>query len=89
MIEEVAVTLNVNGRHAMTAMTSPVDIGDFITGYLFTEQIVKGLEEIVSLKIEKNVVSVLTADLRHVIGPKKVILSGCGGDSSFLDVKQL
>lgn len=89
VIEEIAVTLNVNGRHAMTAMTSPVNLEEFITGYLYTEQIVRSIDEIESIRVEKNIVSVLTENLRRVLGPKKVILSGCGGDASFLDVKKL
>ena len=89
VIIEMAVTVNVNGRHAMTAMTSPVDLEEFVTGYLYTEQIIKGIGDIESIRVEKDIVSVLTKNPFAVIGPKKVILSGCGGDSSFIDVKRL
>jgi FdhD protein len=89
VIEEIAVTLSVNGGHAMTAMTSPVNLEEFIIGYLYTEQVVRSLEEIESIRVEKNIVSVLTKNLRGIPGPRKVILSGCGGDASFLDVKKL
>jgi len=46
VIDEVPEALFVNGRHAMTAMMSPVGLEDFVTGYLFTEQIIKGADEI-------------------------------------------
>ena len=46
VIEEVPLALFVNGRHAMTAMMSPVQLEDFVTGYLYTEQIIKGIDEI-------------------------------------------
>lgn len=89
VIVEMAITVNVNGRHAMSAMTSPVDLEEFVTGYLYTEQIIKSLADIESIRIDKDIVSVLTKNPFAVIGPKKIILSGCGGDSSFLDVKRL
>jgi len=89
VIEEVPFALFVNGRHAMTAMMSPVQLEDFVTGYLFTEQIIKAVDEIESIKIEKNRLSVITKNLFKVLGPKKTILSGCGGSTSFIDTGKL
>ena len=89
VIEEVPLALFVNGRHAMTAMMSPVQLEDFVTGYLYTEQIIKGVDEIESIKIEKNRMSVITKNLFKVLGPKKTILSGCGGSTSFIDTEKL
>ena len=89
VIDEVPEALFVNGRHAMTAMMSPVDLEDFVTGYLFTEQIIKGADEIESIRIETNRISVITKNLFKVLGPKKTILSGCGGAASFIDTEKL
>jgi FdhD protein len=89
VIEEVPMALFVNGRHAMTAMMSPVQLEDFVTGYLYTEQIIKGVDEIESIRIEKNRMSVITRNLFKVLGPKKTILSGCGGSTSFIDTEKL
>jgi FdhD protein len=89
VVEEVPFALFVNGRHAMTAMMSPIDLEDFVTGYLYTEQIVKNIDEIESIKIEKNRLSVLTKNLFKVLGPKKTILSGCGGSASYIDPEKL
>ena len=89
VVEEVPVALFVNGRHAMTAMMSPVQLEEFVTGFLFTEQIIKGVEEIESIRIEKNRISVITRNLFKVLGPKKTILSGCGGSVSFIDAGKL
>jgi FdhD protein len=89
VIEEVPFALFVNGRHAMTAMMSPSSLEDFVVGYLFTEQIVKSIDEIESIKIEKNRLSVLTKNLFKVLGPKKTILSGCGGSASYIDPEKL
>src|SRR5512137_1020771 len=89
VIEEVPMALFVNGRHAMTAMMSPLQLEDFVTGYLYTEQIIKNIDEIESIRIEKNRMSVITKNLFKVLGPKKTILSGCGGSTSFIDTEKL
>lgn len=89
VIEEVPVTVTVNGRQVATAMTSPADLEEFATGYLFTEGIIKGRGEIESIQVEKASVKVITKNLLRVIGPRKTILSGCGGSSSFLDPAKL
>jgi FdhD protein len=89
VIEEIPMALFVNGRHAMTAMMSPVQLEEFVTGYLFTEQIIKNIDEIESIRIEKNRLSVITKNLFKVLGPKKTILSGCGGSTSFIDTEKL
>ena len=89
VIEEAPMALFVNGRHAMTAMMSPVQLEDFVTGYLYTEQIIKNIDEIESIRLEKNRMSVITKNLFKVLGPKKTILSGCGGSTSFIDTEKL
>jgi FdhD protein len=89
VVEEIPLSLNLNGRNVMTAMMSPVMIEEFIAGFLFTEQIIKSADEIESIRREKNTVSVLTKNPFKVVGGKKIILSGCGGSSSFIDAKKL
>ncbi len=89
VVIEEPIAVFVNGRHAVTAVMSPVDLEDFVTGYLFTEQIIKSLEEIESIRIEKNRISVITTNLFKVLGPKKTILSGCGGSTSYIDAAKL
>ena len=89
VVEEIPYALFVNGRHMMTAMMTPADLEDFVTGFLFTEQVIKGPEEIESIRVEKNRISVITTNLFRVVGPKKTILSGCGGSTSYLDSEKL
>jgi len=89
IVEEAPLTLNVNGRHVLTAMVSPAEIEEFVIGYLYTEQIIKGINEIESIKRDNSVVSVLTTNLFKITGSKKLIVSGCGGTSNFLDIKKL
>ncbi len=87
--EEVPVTVTVNGRQVATAMTSPTGLEEFALGFLFTEGIIRGKGEIDSLQVEKNSVKIITKDLLRVTGPKRTILSGCGGSASFLDPAKL
>ena len=89
VIEEIPLALFVNGRHVMTALISPVDLEDFVTGFLFTEQIIKNADDIESIKVEENRVSVITKNLFTRPGPKKTILSGCGGSVSYIDTAKL
>jgi FdhD protein len=87
--EEVPVTVTVNGRQVATAMTSPAGLEEFALGFLFTEGLIKGKGDVDSLQVEKNSVKIITKDLLRVVGPKRTILSGCGGSASFLDPAKL
>jgi FdhD protein len=89
VIEEIPYALFVNGRHILTAMMSPVSLEDFVFGYLFTEQIISKIDDIESIRCEKNRISVLTRNIFTNVGPKKTILSGCGGTASYLDAEKL
>ncbi len=89
VVEESAVSLTVNGRNLMTAMVSPEGLEEFVLGFLFTEQIIHSIDEIESIRREKNSFAVLTKNPFRVLGQKKIILSGCGGSSSFLDGRRL
>lgn len=89
VVEEIPYALFVNGRHMMTAMMSPSMLEDFVIGFLFTEQVIKGPEEIESIRVEKNRISVITTNLFKVLGQKKTILSGCGGAASYIDPEKL
>ena len=54
VVMEVPLAVFVNGRHALTAMVSPTMLEEFVTGFLYTERIIKKLEDIESLRIEEN-----------------------------------
>ena len=47
--EETPVAIFVNGRHLTTVILSPGGFQDFITGYLYTEEIIKSPDEIESV----------------------------------------
>ncbi|AKB78464.1 Formate dehydrogenase chain D [Methanosarcina horonobensis HB-1 = JCM 15518] len=103
---EVPLAVFVNGRHALTAMVSPTMIEEFVTGFLYTEKIIRKLEDIESLHIEGNgdknreenreenlpltlSASVLTENPSSIMLSGKTVLSGCGGDTSYVDADRL
>jgi FdhD protein len=86
---EAPVAIFVNGRHLTTVILSPVGFQDFITGYLYTEELIKGVNEIESVRVEENRISVLTKNPFRRGSVKKTILSGCGGAVSYIDAQKL
>jgi FdhD protein len=89
VVEEVPVALFVNGRHAATVMTSPTMLKELIVGFLLTEGVIKSLDEIEALSVDNDRAEVLTKNPYKILFSKKTVLSGCGGSSSFLDMKKL
>ncbi|MCM2466735.1 formate dehydrogenase accessory sulfurtransferase FdhD [Methanoculleus oceani] len=87
--EEAPVAVFVNGRHLTTVALSPGGFEDFITGYLYTEEIIRNAGEIESVRIEENRISVLTKNIFKRVSVKKTILSGCGGAVSYIDTQKL
>jgi FdhD protein len=106
VVMEVPLAVFVNGRHALTAMVSPTLLEEFVTGFLYTERIIRKLEDIESLRIEESrdrnrdtnekidgvstlSASVLTKDPFSIMLSGKTVLSGCGGDTSYVDMDRL
>lgn len=106
VVIEMPLALFVNGRHALTAMVSPIMLEEFVTGVLYTERIIRKLDDIESLHIEESrernrdnnektvsasnlIASVLTKDPFSIMLSGKTILSGCGGDTSYVDAEWL
>ncbi len=87
--EEAPVAVFVNGRHLTTVILSPAGLRDFITGYLYTEEIIRSAGDIESVRIEENRISVLTKNIFKRVSVKKTILSGCGGAISYIDTQKL
>jgi FdhD protein len=89
VVEEVPLSIFINGRHFVTAMISPQMRTEFVTGHLFAERIIGGPQEIESLEIEGNVARAIVAHPMRAIVPRRPIVSGCGGIASFLDESKL
>lgn len=89
VVEEVPLSIFINGRHYVTAMISPSMRKEFVIGHLFSERIVRFMSEIESLEIEGNLARTIVTNPMRTILPRRPIVSGCGGISSFLDESKL
>ncbi|WP_094228097.1 formate dehydrogenase accessory sulfurtransferase FdhD [Methanolobus psychrotolerans] len=89
VIEEMPLAVTVNGRHALTAMISNDMLREFVIGFLYTEGIIKDIDELESIKIEGSNACVLTENPFKILVSKKTVLSGCGGSMSYLDIAKL
>lgn len=89
LINETPVQIIVNGRAAMTIMTSTEDPTDLVVGQLYTERVVKTYADISSIHTDGPQTSVVTADPFEILLSRKTVLAGCGGASSFLDSGKL
>ena len=89
VVEEVPLSIFINGRHFVTAMTSPHMAREFILGYLFSERIINGLLDVESLEIEGRIAKLIISNPIRAIVPRRPIVSGCGGIATFLDESKL
>jgi FdhD protein len=89
VVEESPLSIFINGRHFVTAMTSPNMVEEFILGYLFSERIINGLPDVESMEIEGRVARLIISNPIKAIVPRKPVVSGCGGIATFLDESKL
>ncbi|MBR1367973.1 hypothetical protein RJ53_00080 [Methanocalculus chunghsingensis] len=88
-LRERVIALFVNGRYAATPIIIPDSVEEFVIGHLFSEEIIRTLKDIESIRVEENRVSVLTTDPFRITGRRKTVLSGCGGSTSYIDLSKL
>jgi len=89
VVKEEPLSIFINGRHFVTTMISPQMKKEFVIGHLFSEGIIRDIEEMESLQIEENIAKVITTNPLKVLVARKLIVSGCGGEASFLDESKL
>ncbi len=83
---ETPLSVFINGRRFVTAMISPRMVSEFVLGHLYSSGVIHGLSEVDVLEVKEGSVHVLIPgyDL-SLHAPRRLIVSGCGGSSSFLD----
>lgn len=81
VIEEMLVTIYVNGQELATVMCSPVDQEALALGFLFNEGIIESLDEVglVQANATRAVVDVLLKRGEFEPPRRLIITSGCGG----------
>lgn len=85
VVEEVPLSIFINGRHFTTAMISPEMRKEFVVGHLYSEGIISSVQEIESLEMEGDVARAIIDNPIRAIAPQRPIVSGCDGISSFLN----
>ncbi len=89
VIKEEPLSIFINGRHFVTTMISPQMKEEFVIGHLFSEGIIRAIEELESLQIEESIANVIISSPLKVLAARKLIVSGCGGATSFLNESKL
>ncbi|MFQ6111951.1 MAG: formate dehydrogenase accessory sulfurtransferase FdhD, partial [Nitrospinota bacterium] len=82
--QEVPVELSVNG-HKATLLCTPTDLKALALGWLFTQGLIEGLEEVGSLAVCDDLRKIIARTERDLWeergGLSQVLTSGCGGGS--------
>jgi FdhD protein len=86
LIEEVLLTIFVNGTELASILCSPCDQDYLAVGFMKNEGLIESLQEVEALTVSRNGCCV-DVWVNHRVDPprRKVITSGCGGGVTFDD----
>ena len=86
VIEEIILTINVNGEEFVSLMGTPLNQDWLAVGFLINEKLINSLDEIENLHISDDGCCIDVWLNRQIKKPtKKIITSGCGGGQAFND----
>ena len=86
VIEEIALTIYVNGQEFVSIMGTPLNQEWLAVGFLMNERIISSLDDIVDVRITKDGCCIDVWLAYTIEKPSKMILtSGCGGGMIFDD----
>ena len=84
VVREQPLTVYVNGERFLTLLCSPTQLEALVVGYLWMEQVVTALGEIVGLEIsEVDGRAAVTLTRPVALPTERVLTSGCGGGITF------
>jgi FdhD protein len=91
---EFPLTIMLNGEQLVTVLCSPGDLEALAIGFLFSEGIIKGKEEVTGLTLddERGVIRIRTATDKTQDGKlfmKRVLTTGCGRGMAFYSYADL
>jgi FdhD protein len=89
VVKEEPLAISIHGRHFVTAMISPQMKKEFVIGHLFSEGVIKSSNEIESMQLGDDTANVIIAHPLTAVAARKIIVTGCGTGSSFLDESKL
>jgi FdhD protein len=84
VVREQPLTVYVNGEKFLTLLCSPFMIESLVTGYLWMEKIIGGLDDISALEVSA-VDGRADVTLTHAVTlpTERILTSGCGGGITF------
>lgn len=85
VIDEVALSLYVNGQGVVTLMCSPIDQEALAVGFLYNEGVIRGLDDVrlVRANATRLAVDVFLRDVEFSLPRRMILTSGCGGSTSY------
>ncbi|KOA20683.1 protein FdhD [Clostridium homopropionicum DSM 5847] len=88
IIVEKILNIFVNRNFYFSLMCTPNEITELTIGFLFAEEIISSMEEVVSIEelIENNICVILKKDLEKDFEKRKAFTSGCGKGSIDLSI---
>lgn len=90
IIKESPLTLFVNGYQFLTLMILKENLEEMVTGFLAAEGIIKNIKDLKKIEFKHNQTVALVeveADFSPADFNKRTLTSGCGGASTFINLK--
>jgi FdhD protein len=84
VVREQPLTIHVNGEKFLTLLCSPMQLEALVTGYLWMEKVIGGVDEIAGLDVSP-VDGRADVTLTHpvTLPTERILTSGCGGGITF------
>ena len=91
VIEEILLSLYVNGQDLATLMCTPVDQESLALGFLYNEGVIQSLENVRLMRpnVTRTAVDIFLREAAFNPPRRMILTSGCGGGVSFQDATAL
>jgi FdhD protein len=90
IIEETPLTLFINGQEWLTVMCTPVQVEQFVLGFLAAEKIITCFEDVSLLDItHRGRVADVWLRRQVTLPRRQTLTSGCGGGTTFADLEAI
>jgi FdhD protein len=90
LIEEIVLSLYVNGQELATLMCSPVDQEALALGFLYNEGVIKALDDVglIQLNVARTTADIFLRTANFATPRRMVLTSGCGGGITLRDLAE-
>jgi FdhD protein len=90
LIEEIVLSLYVNGQELATLMCSPVDQEALALGFLYNEGVIQALDDVglMQLNVVRTTADIFLRTANFTTPRRMVLTSGCGGGVTLRDLAE-